>query len=132
MRVPLRIPAGWVICKNFFDDQPLAECSENELDFLYDDEILVIEQAAWGKRGRGEFWAAIPEGYILDMGWVPAGDPNGSFRLQFLKGNWDNVLYQFFSREHAVMARKIEQCLDYVDQGYEGEDLKCRLAEPPQ
>jgi hypothetical protein len=130
MLVPLRIPTAWAVRKNFFDDRPFAACTKREINFFYDDEILVLEQIRWGV--QGDFWATAPDGYVLDLGWVPAGDPNGSFRLVVFKEIWSNNIYKFLSNEHDVVARKIEQCLRVIDEGHEGEELKRRLAEPPQ
>ena len=72
---PLRIPAGWTICQNhFLEIEPEEASLENgRLDFPFYEDMLHLRNADLRM--------------VLDLGWYPDGDPNGTYRLCLIQ--WD-------------------------------------------
>jgi hypothetical protein len=118
--VPLRIPSGWAIVHNSFGDVDPVICdgviANNE---FYNEDLLSIESILFD----GESWATDKSGYLLDVGWYPDSDPQGSYRLTLLRGGWDNIIAELKSIEREKIREWIEVCLDLILQGIEGEAL---------
>jgi hypothetical protein len=94
--VPLRLPAGWTVVTNAFvelDDPSTLTEAERTAHLAQD--LLQLR--------AGDL--------ILDLGWVPDGDPNGHYRLELVRGNWDQTLLRLEHPSPAYMRDAIDLCL---------------------
>lgn len=105
--MPLRIPTGWAIRFNrFFDEEPIIDDQGifvNAAGFAED--LLLIEPIP----DKGLY----PLPFSLDLGWYPAADPHGTYRLRLVTDNYE-VVKEFISRDRQVIGQKIGQWLRYI------------------
>jgi hypothetical protein len=94
--VPLRIPAGWTVIVNSFAeiDDPRA-LTDAEREALLAQDLLQLR--------AGEL--------ILDLGWSPEGDPSGRYRLELVRGDWDDTLLRVEHPSAEFMRNAIDLCL---------------------
>src|SRR5687768_8372727 len=94
--VPLRIPAGWTVVANTFAEIDGAqELSAEEQRAHLAQDLLQLR--------AGEL--------ILDLGWVPEGDPAGRYRLELVRDNWNETLLRLENPDAAFMRDAIDICL---------------------
>lgn len=121
----LAIPEGWIMVKNdLADEDPVIENGKIVNESNYSEDILSIERAVW----RDEHWVSDPTNLCLDVGWLPEGDPNGSFRLTFLRTRWADVLFTLDSTDRHQIRRAIERCLWYGTVGLDDAAISERLS----
>lgn len=70
--LPLRIAAGWLVSHNVF-----VEWRPDRVDSLTED----LLQLSSCRRGTAGGWEIDPAGFLIDVGWYPDGDPDGTFRV---------------------------------------------------
>jgi hypothetical protein len=107
---PLRVPAGWTMSySSFYEVDPGSEVHvkglpEGSAWALFNQDMLQMSNAHYD--------------VVLDMGWVPDQDPNGSFVVQVIRGtDWDNPLAEFESRSRPDVVQWIESILRDVSAG---------------
>ena len=123
--VPLKIPGGWAVIHNSFgDEDPVLLNGAIVNDEFYNEDLLSIERLQF----NGTDWVSAQKGYVLDLGWYPESDPQGCYRLTLLRGDWNNVVVRFESREREKIRAVIERCFDLVTQGVDDQDIS-RLIE---
>lgn len=84
--IELRLPAGAIVR----GELPPAM----DLDYLAED-ILQVE---------------LPNGVIVDLGWLPAWDPSGSFVVSVYRHNWQNQLRdQYFAQDIDDAAQALQR-----------------------
>lgn len=129
---PLRIPAGWAVITNWFDERPFFD-NHDENIFYYSDDCLLIEQVAYGKLGR--FWSTFPESCRVQVSWYSPANPAGAYGLVFSKAAADPttaadiILLRFESREKQLVQEKIDLCLRLGTRALTEEELRQLLAE---
>lgn len=104
---PLRIPGGWTVIFNKFEDiEPETLPAEDEAWlFAFNEDILYIRSDV--NRRKTEI--------ALDLGWYPDSDPDGQFVIQaILNGDWNKPLLKFCSRNKDEIVRTLEKWL-WVD-----------------
>lgn len=112
--ISLKIPSSWVVIHNTFSDEsPKIENGIIVNDKFYNENLLSIEQMYF----NGQNWKIDPQGYILDLGWYPEANPEGFYRLTFLKSNWENIIVEVESKKHYVIEYFIERCFNLILQG---------------
>jgi hypothetical protein len=95
--VPLRIPSGWTVAFNRFEEAgPPSAMSAEERDAHLTADLLSLE--------RGEL--------AVDLGWAPAGDPGGAYALRVVRGSWDDIAVRFDHPSADVMREAIDVVLD--------------------
>ncbi|MCI8401664.1 MAG: hypothetical protein HFI38_06160 [Lachnospiraceae bacterium] len=107
---PLRIPGGWTIDFNKFENaepQELAEQDKRWL-FAFTEDILLMHKTSSRKRN-----GIIEQQKLqLDLGWYPDGEPDGAFLLQaILNDNWETPLLIFHSKSKDAVVKMLEQWL---------------------
>ncbi len=109
--VPLRVPTGWAIKFNkFWEIKPFIENGSfvNSEDFSED--LLSIERICPDNSN----WPC----FILDLGWYPAEDYYGYYKLDLIKGSSDNILRTFEAKNYNDIRETIEQWLDILSKYY--------------
>lgn len=108
---PLRIPAGWSIVYNRFEDIELESVSDS-VDKVwqnyFDKEILYMRSEISSTRdGKTE-----KQLLQIALDWYPDGDPDGKFYLQaVLDRDWYEPLLGFSSRSKEEIVNTLEEWL---------------------
>ena len=113
--VALRIPAGWCVVTNAFAeiDDPHALTEEERRAHLAQD---LLQMRA------GEL--------ILDLGWMPEGDPEGRYRLELARGDGSDSLLRVEYPSAAFMRDAIDLCLGELARDADPESLQTLLEAP--
>ncbi|MEH2347976.1 MAG: hypothetical protein V7K55_08230 [Nostoc sp.] len=118
--VPLKIPGSWAVIYNSFgDEEPIVLDGVIVNNEFYKQDLLSIERIQYSEKG----WVTYPNSYIVDLGWYPDSDPKGSYHFTLLRGNWDNVVVQFESKDRQKIRAVIERCFALVMQGVKEQDI---------
>lgn len=116
----LKIPSTWAVIYNSFgDEDPVVRNGSIANDEYYKEDLLSIERLWF----NGSDWSTEPNGYVLDLGWYPEADPQGSYCLTLLRGDWDHTLVKYESRDRRQIRAAIERCLDLLTQGVADQDM---------
>jgi hypothetical protein len=112
--VPLRIPAGWTVVVNSFVeiDDPHA-LGQAERDALLSQDLLQLR--------AGDL--------ILDLGWTPDGDADGAYRLELVRGDWEETLLRFQAPAAETMRHAVELCLGQLARDADPASLQALLAQ---
>lgn len=55
------------------------------------------------------------EKYIIDLGWYPSWDPNGSFTIRVIRNcDWIKPLFIKKFKEITLVEQNIQQCADFI------------------
>ena len=74
-------------------------------DEFYKQDLLQIAEMRL-RRGR---WELDPEGFVLDVGWLPDLDPNGTYKLAIVRhGNWQEPYKEVLSRSASEIRAALE------------------------
>ena len=104
---PLQITRGWFVGYNEFKN--IEPYSDIKVEGLPDDDVwelflqdlLQLEHKAYG--------------IIIDLGWTPEADPNGSYELTVIKNkDWNNPLFHYESKNKDDIVEKINHWLRRV------------------
>jgi hypothetical protein len=107
---PLRIPAGWTVSYNSF----------YEVDPGSDTYIEGLPNGnAWGLSSQDLLQISNSHYDVLvDLGWVPDEDPNGSFVVQVIREtDWSSPLAEFESKSRIATVQRLESLLCDVSAG---------------
>lgn len=108
---PLRIPDGWTVVFNKFEDIDPESVSKSDKDtwlFAFSEDILYIRSETSRKQNKQLELQTLG----IDLGWYPEGDPNGSFTLYaILNEDWEKPLLTFSSRCKDDIVRTLEKWL---------------------
>lgn len=122
--VPLTISTGWAVIHNSFgDEDPVVSDGSIINDEFYNEDLLSIEPIQF----NGTNWVTDRNGYAFDLGWYPEADPEGCYRLILLRGDWNNIVVQFESKERHEISQVIKQCFDLILQGIDGQEISSSL-----
>lgn len=122
--VPFRMPSGWaVIINHFADEDPVIQDGRIVNDQYFSEDVLSIETICF----EGGRWVNDLRGHTIDLGWKPEFDPNGRYRLVLLRGDWDNVLVEFESKDRHVIRIAIERMMEMVTQGVDDQEISSLL-----
>lgn len=94
---PLRLPASWVARWNELRElDPGALHSEDPDWELLTEDLLHLEHT--------------PTGLVMDVGWYPEASPQGTFKLEVIRGSdWDQPLTTFRTRSLRELSERVEQ-----------------------
>ena len=108
---PLRIPAGWSVVFNKFENiepHEVPEKNEKIWLFSFNEDILYIRSdivSDWGGKTEKQTLG-------IDLGWYPDGDSDGKFTLRAVPdNNWDEPLLEFSSRSKDAIVQTLEKWL---------------------
>jgi hypothetical protein len=61
----------------------------------------------------------LPSGYGIDVGWLPAFDPGGTFQIVVFKGVWDNQVMEPIETSTPDEAARLVESLarEYMEEG---------------
>ena len=97
---PLQVCAGWYVEQNTFTIiEPYSNIKVQGLPDedpweLFAQDMLYMEHKAFK--------------VILDLGWIPEADPEGSYLLRVVKNNdWDNPVFIYKSKNKDDIVQKI-------------------------
>ena len=117
---PLRIYAGWTVSYNAFSDiEPYSDIKvvglpDEDVWELFTQDLLQIK---YERRG-----------ILIDLGWTPEADPEGSYELTILENeDWDNPLYHYESKSKDDIVKKINYWLKKVSCEFGFSSLKAEL-----
>lgn len=119
--MPLAVPAAWAIVYNAFTDEE-AVVTDGQImnDEHFTEDLLSVEQLFPNSRG----WRTKKRGYILDLGWYPSSSPNGTYRLALLKGDWDNLVCEFSTRDRYEVRDVLHLCFDLIGKNSDTASIK--------
>jgi hypothetical protein len=124
--VPLNIPSGWAIVQNHFGDQdPLIQNGWIVNHDNYSEDLLSIRAI----KAIGDRIEIDPEGYHLQLGWYPASNPNGCYRLQLqkLQSNPEIDTFEYTSKKRSAIRQVIEQCFNLITEGLSLADIQAQM-----
>lgn len=107
---PLRIPGGWTVIYNKFEDIEPETLEPDDEKWLsaFNEDILLMNYKLVRRRNKQTEEQEI----AVDLGWYPDGDPNGKFRLQaILNKDWNDPLLDFSSRSKDEIVKTLEKWL---------------------
>ena len=110
---PLRIPVGWTVGLNKFEDIDPETLPADDEAWLssFTEDILQI----YSKLGRRRNDELEKQELIIDLGWYPEGDPDGEFTLRaIMDRDWYEPLLEFSSRSKDEIVKTLEKWL-FVD-----------------
>ena len=122
---PLRIPEGWTVVFNKFEDtdpESVPKSDEDTWLFAFSEDILYIRSETSRKQNKQLELQTLG----LDLGWYPEGDPNGSFTLYaILNENWESPLLTFSSRCKDDIVHTLEKWLfvDFMPRNFINEEI---------
>lgn len=89
--------------------------SDDVIPIAFPDGTNVVGEILRSYEGREErlsqdiLQAALPNGIVVDVGWLPRFDPSGMFRIVVIRGeDWDTPLYGVDIRNPLVAAEVVE------------------------
>jgi hypothetical protein len=129
--VPLNIPSGWAVIQNSFGDQdPLIQNGWIVNHDNYSDHLLSIRAL----KAQGDQIEIDPEGYHLQLGWYPASNPNGCYRLQLqkLQSNPEIDTFEYTSKKRSAIQQVIEQCLNLITNGLSLKEIQAEILKQKQ
>jgi hypothetical protein len=94
--IPLKIPPYWAVLHNygFYSDDMIVENGVIVNDLAYRPSMLFMVQI----NSSNEFGVVRDKtGFAIDLGWYPEADPNGSYKLELLKGTVRDTVYEYKS-----------------------------------
>ena len=129
--VSLNIPSGWAVVHNTFGDQdPFVENGWIVNHNDYSENLLSIRSL----KTHCDPIEIDPEGYHLQLGWYPASNPNGCYRLQFqsLKSDPEQEIFEYTSKKRSAIQQVIKQCLNLVAQGLSLAEIQVAILKEKQ
>jgi uncharacterized protein YoaH (UPF0181 family) len=113
--VPLRVPAGWLVQHNTFVEF-LADHPPTADDYLsYCTEDLLQMRSCKLFDGA---WHVDPEGFVVDLGWYPDGEPSGTYRLIVVRPDLcGETVLEFSHRNQRAICEAIETCTARITSG---------------
>lgn len=101
---PLIIPTGWLVSWNqFYDLQPYSNLY---IEGLPDGDIweLFLQDLLQLKH--------INKNLILDLGWIPEADPEGSYHLELVANeDWSNPIFTYESKDKNKIVAQLNNLL---------------------
>ncbi|GIO52004.1 hypothetical protein J21TS7_03220 [Paenibacillus cineris] len=112
----IKVPAGFAVCYNKFEDiEPVKSKEDQYLENwgYFTEDILQIYKMELRKGS----WI-IPEKNkcILDLGWYPDSDADGSYHLVLVNEDWE-VIRSKESRNRFVIRDTLEEWMDLIQRG---------------
>jgi len=102
----LNIPESWTV-RGEIPAMDAAAASEDELALFDEDMLQVVDESG---------------AFTLDVGWYPAGNPDGRFILRaVLSNDWESPLEEVETQERANVTHWLEAWL---------QEIRSRLGEP--
>lgn len=106
--MPLRIPTSWAITYNSFLD---VSPGGDHHAWYFTEDLLQMEKMDL-KDGK---WILLPNATLIDLGWYPDGDLQGSYRLVKIENKeWSSPVATFQSTDRIAIQEKIEEWLGGV------------------
>jgi hypothetical protein len=103
---PFRIPSNWEVSYNSFTELDPVNLGKKPGEWInFTENLLQIKNIRYN--------------ILLDVGWYPEGDPNGSYGVELIKDNdWQNPLVSFNTANKKEVVEKIELLLWQVGEGF--------------
>jgi hypothetical protein len=95
---PFRIPTGWKVQWNMFDEADPVFFTEEDSDYRYSfmEDLLQLQK----------------DSFTVDLGWYPEGKVDGEYLLVLIKNeNWSEPIFDFSSRDKGRIIQEIERLL---------------------
>ncbi|MBO1063104.1 MAG: hypothetical protein HEQ14_19905 [Aphanizomenon flos-aquae CP01] len=107
----LKIPTGWTVTWNqFYDIEPNSNmyCDglpDGDVWELFLQDLLQLKQ--------------INKNIILDLGWIPEANPEGSYHLQIIANeDWSTPILVYESKNKSEVVEKINDLLLKIASGH--------------
>lgn len=104
----LRFPGNWRVVANAFADVAPRSGEDGRLPRLFAETMLSLE------RRIGCYEPSSEPDYQVDLGWFPARDPNGKYRLTLRSNAPDEVLSELESADRFVIRDAIDRWMGQV------------------
>ena len=116
----LQIPSGWIVVKNIFYevDSTIQDGVLKDPD-VFTEDLLFLQRNVSPERD---------DQFIIDLGWVPPRNVNGTYRAVILIESWENVIKEFESRDRNEIQRVLNQWLDVLSCNFNVEDALRELS----
>ncbi len=114
---PLRVPAGWLVRYNtlveFPPNQPLTA---EDYRWYHTEDLLQMSSC---KLVDG-VWQVDREGFLVDLGWYPDGEPNGTYGLIVVRPDFHGeTVLDAQHRDQRIICEAIEVCVAAITGGAE-------------
>ncbi|MEJ3745003.1 hypothetical protein WEI85_17115 [Actinomycetes bacterium KLBMP 9797] len=113
--VPLRVPAGWLVEYNtFVEFRPDRPPTVDDYLWHHTEDLLQIRSC---KVVDGA-WQVDPDGFLVDLGWYPDGEPTGAYRLVVVRPDFrGDTVIEVSHRKQSVIRQAIETCIAGITNG---------------
>lgn len=81
----LQLPAHWAVCYNSFGDAEMMVVDGRIANDQFYQEDLLWLQSLRSTADVGSPYELDPTGWVIDVGWYPAGDPTGAYTLHAIR-----------------------------------------------
>lgn len=115
----LQVPGNWAVCYNSFGDEEMVVVEGWIENARYYKEDLLWLQSLRSTTVAGSFQELDPNGWLIDVGWYPTGDPTGTYRLYVFRldptaESWPLDPPQFRSRDRYQVRAVLEYMLHRI------------------
>ncbi|MEU0627779.1 hypothetical protein [Streptomyces sp. NPDC005989] len=125
--MPLRFPAGWAVIFNIFVEFPPEEPpTPAEIEAYFSEDILSAQRIAY----TGDGWAVDMSADVIDLGWYPSGNPDGTYRLCLVRDGWDDVPVRFEHRDCYIVQKALDTLMRMLSEGKRATLIARVLADP--
>lgn len=108
--MPLKIPSGWCVPENSFCDvEPIIDKEDDVISNFehFTEDLLWIQEM----ESSGGHWAPKADGLMVDLGWLPEGNPRGRYVLSLIRGTWDNLIFEYRTKDRYLILALINEIL---------------------
>lgn len=108
--MPLKIPHGWCVPENsFFDVEPIIDEEDDVISNFeqFTEDLLWIQEM----ESSGGGWRLKSDGLMVDLGWLPEGNPRGKYVLSLIRGSWDKPIFEYRTKDRYLIQALIDEIL---------------------
>ena len=126
--VRFQLPAKWAVCYNSFGDEDMKVVDGSIENFWSYKEDLLWLQSMRSTKNPDTVYELDPAGWLVDAGWYPDSDPNGSYCLRIYRiipdeEDWSADHHpQFCSRNRYQIRAVLEYILNHI--AYPGDNAE--------
>jgi hypothetical protein len=113
--VPLRVPAGWLVEYNtLVEFGPDSPPTGDDYRWHHTEDLLQLRSCTVVDGA----WQVDPDGFLVDLGWYPDGEPTGAYRLVVVRPDFrGDTVIEVSHREQSVICQAIESCIAGITNG---------------
>lgn len=128
--VRFKLPGRWAVCYNSFGEEEMVVVDgQIENDHCYQEDLLWLQSLRHSENSDTSY-ELDPAGWLADLGWYPAGNPEGAYTLHVFRipptpadHGWpeDAPSFRSCNRHHIVAV--LEHILYHISCGGDTQDM---------